>query len=395
MKRQNVKENCTTENNFRLCSDELNRAIIFATEKHREQVRKGTTIPYILHPLEVLQILYSMRAETNVMIAGVLHDTVEDTDTSLEEIKEIFGEDVATLIASNSEDKSKTWDERKQHTISDLKNADKRVKMLIMADKLSNIRSIAYDYKNIGDELWKRFNAPKEKQAWYYGGVQDSLYDMQFYPECSDLYWEFVGLYKDVFVKFFLDESESILYQICDDGSAFFLNKGNPEWYDAGVCVASDISVKIDMTGKKQYVKSSHIPDGGEELSRKDAELLEDMWNKTFWDCHNDDMKNGTYHLFGSENRCIDIKITDSCLVLLCEDYGKECAGINGKDEYEFSYSLDEESTHRILVRLRIMHGLEIELEDALKREFGTDNGSVLFENMCRELNINPKFFCN
>ena len=61
----------------------LNMAIEFATKKHSGQLRKATAIPYILHPLEVLQILYSMRADTNLMIAGVLHDTVEDTDTTL------------------------------------------------------------------------------------------------------------------------------------------------------------------------------------------------------------------------------------------------------------------------------------------------------------------------
>ena len=129
-------------NNYR-----LNKAITFATERHSGQVRKSTTIPYILHPLEVLQILYSMRADTDLLIAGVLHDTVEDTDTTLDEIREIFGDDVAELVASNSEDKSKTWDERKQHTITELAKADNRVKMLVLADKLSNIRSIVYDYK--------------------------------------------------------------------------------------------------------------------------------------------------------------------------------------------------------------------------------------------------------
>lgn len=160
--------------------EKLNEAINFAVKKHSDQVRKATTIPYILHPLEVLQILYSMRADTNVMIAGVLHDTVEDTDTTLDEIMELFGSDVAQLVASNSEDKSKSRDERKKHTIAELANADKRVKMLVLADKLSNMRSIAIDYEKSGDELWERFNAPKEKQAWYYSGVQDALYDMYF-----------------------------------------------------------------------------------------------------------------------------------------------------------------------------------------------------------------------
>ena len=145
-----------------------------------------------------------MRADTNLLIAGVLHDTVEDTDTTLDEIREIFGDDVAELVASNSEDKSKTWDERKQHPITEPAKADNRVKMLLLADKLSNIRSIAYDYRNIGDELWKRFNAPKEKQACYYSGIQDSIFDMQLNSDCAEAYWEFVGLYKDVFVNFVL-----------------------------------------------------------------------------------------------------------------------------------------------------------------------------------------------
>lgn len=192
----------------------LNKAIRFATEKHSGQFRKSTDIPYILHPLEVLQILYSMRADTNVMIAGVLHDTVEDTETTLDEIREIFGDDIVDLVASNSEDKSKSWDERKGHTISELATADKRVKMLIMADKLSNIRSIAFDFKNIGDELWKRFNASKEKQAWYYYGIGEALCDMQLYPECSVIYQEFVGLVKDIFTRYYIDRVKYLILNV-------------------------------------------------------------------------------------------------------------------------------------------------------------------------------------
>jgi hypothetical protein len=82
--------------------------------------------------------------------------------------------------------------------------------MLLLADKLSNMRSIAHDYEKIGDELWKRFNAPKEKQAWYYGGLQDALFSMQLYPECAQSYWEFVSRYKDVFVHFYHDKEKEI-----------------------------------------------------------------------------------------------------------------------------------------------------------------------------------------
>lgn len=77
------------------------------------------------------------------------------------------------------------------------------MKMLVMVDKVSNLRSIAADYRALGDELWKRFNAPVEKQAWYYSGVQDPLWDMQLDPDAAPVYWEMVGLYKDVFVKFY------------------------------------------------------------------------------------------------------------------------------------------------------------------------------------------------
>lgn len=356
----------------------LSKAITFATERHSGQVRKSTTIPYILHPLEVLQILYSMRADTNVMIAGVLHDTVEDTDTTLDEIREIFGDDVAELVASNSEDKSKTWEERKQHTINELARADLRVKMLIMADKLSNIRSIALDYKNIGDELWERFNAPKEKQAWYYSNIQDSLYDMQLHSECANAYWEFVGLYKDVFIKYYLDESEQALYQVCDDIDVFCLKKGNPQWVD----------VSSPPRGFSYDIFDRIVP-----MSRKDAELLEDIWNKPFWDCHNYDMQDCTYAVFHSKKRNIDIKITEQSLILQCEDFGESCKSINGKDEYEFSYTLDDENTHRLLVQLRMKHGLELELADIFKKEFGSDNGTILFENVCKKVGVQYNFF--
>ena len=261
-------------------SSRLNEAIIFATKKHSGQFRKATTIPYILHPLEVLQILYSMRADTNLMIAGVLHDMVEDTETTLDEIKELFGDDVAELVASNSEDKSKSWDERKQHTIDELASAPKRVKMLIMADKLSNMRSIAYDYKNVGDDLWKRFNAPKEKQAWYYDGILDALYDIQDTPGCEKAYWELTSLFKDVFVKYYLDSENNIIYQSCDTGVIYSLMKGSPVWKNVIDELSSNISENIvSDDNKPQFYSLNLIPEDAVPISRKEAELTEDIWN--------------------------------------------------------------------------------------------------------------------
>lgn len=193
------------ESNYQENNLLLEKAISFAVERHSGAVRKATTTPYILHPLEAMQILASVKADTFLLIAGVLHDTVEDTETTIEEIAELFGSDVADLVSANSEDKSKSWDERKTHTIKSLKEAPLRVKMLIAADKIANLRSIAADYKELGEDLWKRFNAPKEKQAWYYCGIQKSLSDLQYHTETQPLYSEITDLCNEVFADYMAD----------------------------------------------------------------------------------------------------------------------------------------------------------------------------------------------
>lgn len=153
----------------------IQEAIIFATLKHEGQKRKGTDLPYIVHPMEVMQILTALNCSENVIIAGILHDTLEDTDATPDEIKQLFGADVLAIVQSESEDKSKTWKERKQATIDHLKNASIETKLVCFADKLSNIRSMFRDKESIGEELWKRFNAGKKDIEWYYRQVAEAL----------------------------------------------------------------------------------------------------------------------------------------------------------------------------------------------------------------------------
>lgn len=153
----------------------IQEAIIFATLKHEGQKRKGTDIPYIVHPMEVMQILSSMGCPTDVVIAGILHDTLEDTTATPKEIEELFGADVLNIVQHESEDKSKTWKERKQATIDHLKNASIETKLVCFADKLSNIRSMYRDKQQIGADLWKRFNAGKKDIEWYYRQVAEAL----------------------------------------------------------------------------------------------------------------------------------------------------------------------------------------------------------------------------
>lgn len=155
----------------------LEKAIAFAKEAHEGQVRKGTKRPFIVHPMEVLDILKTMTEDEEILCAGVLHDTIEDCNCVTKEmLEESFGERVADMVAGESEDKSRTWMERKRATVERLKSAPEEICMIALADKLSNIRDIARDYPVVGDELWQRFRM-KDKNiiGWYYRSVRDSL----------------------------------------------------------------------------------------------------------------------------------------------------------------------------------------------------------------------------
>lgn len=176
----------------------INKAIAFATKAHEGQLRKGTHLPYILHPMEVGMIVSRMTDDQEIIAAAVLHDTVEDCkEVSLEMIQEEFGEKVARIVASESEDKSKTWMERKAHTIDFLKQENLRdTKIVALGDKLSNIRSLYGDYKKVGEQIWQRFNMKdKEKQGWYYKGLCEALADLVEFTE----YREFCDLVNLVF----------------------------------------------------------------------------------------------------------------------------------------------------------------------------------------------------
>lgn len=165
----------------------LHNAIIFATKAHEGQVRKGTDIPYIVHPMEVMQILTENGCDETVILAGILHDTLEDTKTTPEDILQGFGQEVLDLVKSESEDKSKSWKERKQTTIDHLRDASKEIQLVCCADKLSNIKSIYADKLNLGDHVFDRFNAPKEQIKWYYQGVAEALTKIDGYKMKQDL----------------------------------------------------------------------------------------------------------------------------------------------------------------------------------------------------------------
>ena len=191
----------TREEINKINSTRLNQAIYFATERHAGQYRKDTATPFIVHPMEVLVILSSMDVDTDVLIAGVLHDTVEDTDTTIGEIRALFGDEIAALVGEHTEDKSKTWQERKETEYRDTFAGSVPLKKLVLADKLANIRSVHRDYQIVGENLWSRFNAGAEKQKWYYGKMLEALEELQQHDDAKDYYGEMLRLYKEVFEK--------------------------------------------------------------------------------------------------------------------------------------------------------------------------------------------------
>lgn len=177
-------------------------ALAFANEAHMGQTRKGTNIPYITHPVAVMDVMGGMglaSTDPNLVAAGLLHDVVEDTDVTLEEIREKFGDDVAALVASHTEDKGLSWNVRKQQLIDELETGDDRFKMLIMADATANLRSLERDVCSEGETVWTRFNAPKEKQRWYYTNVVEGLKGLAVREDTAPVYEEMVKLLGKVF----------------------------------------------------------------------------------------------------------------------------------------------------------------------------------------------------
>lgn len=167
-------------------SKRLDDAIEFATKKHTEQTRKRENTPYILHPLEAAAVAAELTKDEDILIAAVLHDTVEDTDTSIDEVREKFGDRVAELVESETENKredlppEETWEIRKKESLEHLKNStDPAVKILWLADKVSNVRTLYRLYQKEGDALWNHFNMKDiKKQAWYYRTVSELLSDL-------------------------------------------------------------------------------------------------------------------------------------------------------------------------------------------------------------------------
>ena len=186
----------------------LDRAIIFAVKAHHNTERRGKGFPYIVHPMEAVEIVATITPDQELLAAAALHDTIEDTDVTVDDIRREFGDRIAELVHAESDqingevfdaangDEEATWHARKQAAIDRLAAAPHDAKIVALGDKLSNMRAIARDYAVKGDELWKIFHAKdKADHEWLYRGLAESL------SELSDTfaYKELVHLIDEVF----------------------------------------------------------------------------------------------------------------------------------------------------------------------------------------------------
>ncbi|MCL2936079.1 MAG: HD domain-containing protein [Trichodesmium sp. MAG_R02] len=175
-----------------ILSHRFTQALVYATELHAEQIRKGSKVPYISHLLGVASIALEYGADEDEAIAALLHDAIEDQggQTVRAEIRVRFGERV-TEIVDGCTDTDTTpkppWAERKKAYIARISSTLPSVRLVSAADKLHNIRSILKDYRTQGDVVWDLFKGGKQGTLWYYRSLVAAFHEADSTPIVIEL----------------------------------------------------------------------------------------------------------------------------------------------------------------------------------------------------------------
>lgn len=158
----------------------FDEALAFASRLHREQVRKGSGIPYVAHLLATASLALENGADEDEAIAALLHDAVEDQGGPgiRAEIERRFGPRVAGIVdecSDTDQDPKPPWRERKEAYLAHLASASRSTLLVASCDKLHNARSVLEDYDRLGEELWERFSGGRDGTLWYYRSIADAL----------------------------------------------------------------------------------------------------------------------------------------------------------------------------------------------------------------------------
>jgi len=197
----------------------LDKAIVFAAKAHKDTERRGKGFPYIAHPLEAMAIVATMTNDQELLAAACLHDVLEDTNVTYDELKNEFGKRVADIVQEESDavfenrSASDSWIDRKKIAMDHLAHASRDVQMVAMGDKLSNMRAMHHDYNDIGEDLWLRFHVTDPKlHEWHYRGLLDALKNLSD----TEAYKEFEFLVEQTFGKkygdFHINKEKDTIY---------------------------------------------------------------------------------------------------------------------------------------------------------------------------------------
>ncbi len=243
-------------------TNKIHEAIQFAVN-HYEYAGVGFDGNYFLPPMEMLSILNGIdmaRLNPDLMIAGILYHTVEDTDATIDMIIEQFGEVVAGLVGEHLKYLYLGWDKGNHKMIEEIKDSSSGIKVLTLCDTVVKLRKLTRELRVKGEETWGQQGVSKEALCTYFSKIQDELYDLQFDDLISPVYWEMVDRFKDIFVTFYYDRENQRMFQVSMDGEGYVIEKENLQgrpWNQA-------------------------IPESAILVNRKYAERIEDNWGGAY-----------------------------------------------------------------------------------------------------------------
>jgi (p)ppGpp synthase/HD superfamily hydrolase len=145
----------------------LEKAHRLMLKAHGQQVRKTDGSPYVIHPMMVAKKLARLNFPDEVIAAAMIHDILEDTDITEQQLRQELGDEVVDIILPLSEDKKLEWEDRKKEYIHDVKNGSASTKAVSIADKIHNLESIIETHKTMGSDIWTKFNRNKEQKMWF------------------------------------------------------------------------------------------------------------------------------------------------------------------------------------------------------------------------------------
>lgn len=169
-----------SENNDSKLTKRFEEALVYATQLHAKQKRKGTDIPYVAHLLTVAALVLEQGGDEDQAIAALLHDAIEDQGglPTQKEIQKRFGDRVTSIVVGCTDADTfpkPPWRERKEKYIAHIKTAPIEVRRVSMADKLHNARSVLIDFRQMGHQVWERFRGGKEGTLWYYRSMIEAF----------------------------------------------------------------------------------------------------------------------------------------------------------------------------------------------------------------------------